>query len=407
MERSHELARRPVETNASTSDTVLICFSHLRWGFVWQRPQHLLTRAARDYRVLYVEEPVFEAGATPHLRRYAEPSGVTLLVPVLPDRLGSLDIDGAQASLIRDLLAEQPFKRLIAWYYTPMAMPFTASLPADLRVYDNMDELSAFRGASPEMLANEAQLFSCADLVFTGGRSLFEAKRGRHSDVHLFPSSIEYDHFAAARSLDPDGPADQAGIARPRLGFAGVIDERMDLGLVRCVAQARPDWQIIMVGPVVKIDPVNLPRDPNVHWLGGRPYPELPGYMAGWDCALMPFALNESTRFISPTKTPEYLAAGLPVVSTRIADVVEPYGRLGLVQIADEPEEFVAAVERCLRQPAAERRRNADAFLSLGSWDGTWASMRRLIDDGLARPSGRGARQISGEATCLAVSPAE
>ncbi|MDQ4061394.1 MAG: glycosyltransferase, partial [Pseudomonadota bacterium] len=313
----------------SAKQQLLVCFSHLRWNFVYQRPQHLLTRAARNHHVYFVEEPIFERGGTlPRLDLRPQPSGVMVAVPVLAEGSSEAEIVEAQRQLVDDLLAGRAEEHRTFWYYTPMAMAFTEHLEPDLCIYDCMDELSAFRFAPPALRTLEAKLLARADLVFTGGQSLYEAKRGRHPNIHAFPSSIDTAHFAKARRTGGRGPDDQAALPRPRLGFFGVIDERMDLDLVGRLAELRPDWQLVMVGPVVKIDPATLPRRPNVHWLGGKTYDELPAYLAGWDLGFMPFALNESTRYISPTKTPEFLAAGVPVVSTPITDVVRPYGEL-------------------------------------------------------------------------------
>jgi glycosyltransferase involved in cell wall biosynthesis len=245
-----------------------------------------------------------------------------------------------------------------------------------------MDELSAFANAPAALKALEAELFRRASVVFTGGQSLYEAKRKAHHNVHPFPSSVDVEHFAAARQMTVD-PADQAPLARPRLGFFGVIDERMDIDLIAGVAAARPAWQIVLLGPVVKVDPTVLPRRPNIRYLGPKSYAELPGYIAGWDVALLPFARNDATRYISPTKTPEYLAAGKPVVSTSIRDVVRPYGQSGLVRIADDVDAFVRACEAALAEDASARMRDADAFLRQTSWDGTWARMRNLVEAAL------------------------
>jgi UDP-galactopyranose mutase len=250
-----------------------------------------------------------------------------------------------------------------------------------------MDELSAVRGAPPGLRAAEHQLFERADLVFTGGRSLYESKRGLHPSVHLFPSSIDVQHFAQARSSQAE-PLDQAAIPHPRLGFSGVIDERMDIVLLDAVAQMRPDWQFVMLGPIVKISQAHLPKHHNVHYLGSKPYVDLPRYLAGWDAAMLPFARNESTQFISPTKTPEYLAAGLPTVSTAIADVVRPYGELGLVKIANHPEEFVAACEELMGRSEPQRQQwqsRVDEFISQSSWDQTWEHMRELLESVISR----------------------
>jgi glycosyltransferase involved in cell wall biosynthesis len=246
-------------------------------------------------------------------------------------------------------------------------------------VYDCMDELSGFAGAPPGLREQEAQLMKRADLMTTGGYSLYEAKRALHPNVHPFPSSVDVAHFRRARTATAE-PPDQASLPRPRLGFFGVIDERMDLALLAGVAAARPQWQLVLVGPVVKIDAARLPRAANVHYLGSQPYDTLPSYLAGWDVALMPFARNEATRYISPTKTPEYLAAGRPVVSTSIRDVVRPYGQRGLVRIADTVEDFVSAVEAALVEDSTARLRSADDFLRHTSWDATWAEMKSRLD---------------------------
>jgi UDP-galactopyranose mutase len=368
----------PHQSSEVTPD--LICLSHLRWDFVYQRPQHLLSRFARDRRVFFFEEPIFGDGPM-RLDVSERECGVQVVVPHLPKELVSEEaLDSVLQGMISRLFAEQKIDSHMLWYYTPMACAWTRHLKPLATIYDCMDELSAFKGASPILREREAELFKRADLVFTGGQSLYEAKRGQHPNVYAFPSSIDASHFAQARSITFD-PADQADIPHPRLGFFGVIDERLDLELLDRVAEARPDWQMVIVGPVVKIDPETLPRRSNIHYLGGKSYTELPAYLSGWDVALLLFARNESTRFISPTKTPEYLAAGRPVVSTSIRDVVRPYGQNGLVQIADTPNDFVAAIEAALADDHAERLQEIDAFLSQTSWDRTWKRMTELIED--------------------------
>jgi glycosyltransferase involved in cell wall biosynthesis len=353
----------------------VLCFSHLRWKFVFQRPQHLLVRAARQQRVFYIEEPIETEGGARLETRFED--GVRVVVPHLPRGLSPAEVAATQRGLLDELLRDEEIGRFLVWFYTPMALAFTAHLEPEVVVFDCMDELSAFKDAPPDLLAREQLLLQSADLVFTGGQSLFEAKRDRHHDIHPFPSSVDVPHFAQARTIVGD-PPDQASIASPRIGYVGVIDERMDLDLVAGLADLRRDLQIIMIGPVVKIDPATLPRRANLHWLGGKAYADLPGYLAGWDVAIMPFARNESTRFISPTKTPEFLAAGLPVVSTSIRDVVRPYGELGLVRIADSPQDFAAAVDEALHEePVTDA---ADAFLADLSWDRTWEGMCAHIE---------------------------
>ncbi len=355
----------------------IVCLCHLRWDFVFQRPQHLLSRFAKRHRVYVVEEPIHDVGIT-ELRLRRE-GGLTIVVPHLPPGLGEQTEHELLRSRLTRLLADEGVDDFALWYYTPMALPFSDHLAARVEVYDCMDELSAFRGAPPEMLTREADLIARSDLVFTGGLSLYEAKRDRHHNVHAFPSSIEYQHFATARGA-PRDPADQAGIPGPRIGFYGVVDERFDADLLGQVASARPDWQFVIIGPVVKIDPATLPCSANVHYLGQKGYQDLPAYLSGWDVAILPFARNESTRFISPTKTPEYLAAGRPVVSTPITDVVRPYGDEALVHIAEDAEAWVGGIEKALAQRSDARwLARVDAHLAGNSWDETWARMSRLM----------------------------
>jgi UDP-galactopyranose mutase len=375
---SEAVARRPA---GEFTLPALLCFSHLRWDFVYQRPQHLMSRFAQHRRAFYVEEPRFgdwDMGCDVTPRE----GGVRVVTPRLHRGLSESARVEALRAMIDNLVRVEDVTRFVAWYYTPMALPWTRHLDAHFIVYDCMDELSLFRGAPAEMVEREHELIAMADVVFTGGASLHEAKRTRNPHVHCFPSSVDADHFRQARTQQRD-PIDQANIPHPRLGFAGVIDERMDLDLVEGIAAARPEWQLVMLGPVVKIDPAQLPRRANIHYLGAKPYAELPAYMAGWDVALMPFALNEATKYISPTKTPEYLAAGLPVVSTAIRDVVNPYGAAALARIGDTVQDFIGAVEGALAQPADLRRqwlKRIDGFLSTMSWDRTHERMAALIE---------------------------
>jgi UDP-galactopyranose mutase len=387
----------PVEYEAEHSapehgPTTLICFSHLRWNFVFQRPQHLMSRFAREMNVIYWEEPI-EVGETetPFLQvREAEDSeNVRIVVPHLPKGMPE---DAREATLKRLLdghLASQ-HGALIAWYYTPMMLPFSRHLDPAVLVFDAMDELSKFKFAPVKLLDLEQELIERADVVFTGGSSLFEAKKDRHANVHCFPSSVDRAHFAKARSELFD-PADQEDLPRPRLGFYGVIDERFDTELLAKVAEMRPDWSFVMVGPVVKISEEELPKRPNIHYLGSKTYDKLPAYLSGWDVALMPFAMNESTQFISPTKTPEYLAGGKPVVSTPVKDVVRHYGALEGVKIASTAQEFVAACDEAMElshKPESGWLAEADLMLSASSWDTTQARIAGLVADVLGTRTG-------------------
>jgi UDP-galactopyranose mutase len=360
----------------------IVCFSHLRWDFVYQRPNHLMARAARRGRVFFVEEPMFEGEAGSTFAVVLR-DGVTVITPKLPVSVASAPHTSLR-KVVDDVVRLFDIAEPILWYYTPMALPWTDHLTRSGTVFDCMDHLAGFNGAPPAMVTLESALMERADLVLTGGAQLYKAKRTAHPDVHCFPSSVDVDHFASARWIETE-PADQAAIARPRLGYCGVIDERMDMDLVAGAAAAHPEWQLVMLGPVVKINPASLPRAANVHYLGPKAYAELPGYLGGWDVGIMPFAHNEATRYISPTKTPEYLSAGLTVASTTIDDVVEPYGNQGLVEIGDGAAGFIAACERALARERAAHRRLAGAFLARMSWDRTWAAIDALLEDLLDR----------------------
>ena len=384
-----------LETDPSGPDpepATLLCFSHLRWNFVFQRPQHLMSRFAREMDVIFWEEPMDigpKETAYLKVREAEDATGVRVVVPHLPEGMAE---EAREAALARLLDAHVGSIRgaLIAWYYTPMMLAFSRHITPDLTVYDAMDELSKFKFAPEHLLSFEQELIDRADILFTGGSSLYEAKKDRHDNVHCFPSSVDRCHFAKARARQFD-PADQEDLPKPRLGFYGVIDERFDTELLDKVAEMRPNWSFVMLGPVVKIADEDLPRRHNIHYLGGKTYEQLPSYLSGWDVALMPFAMNESTEFISPTKTPEYLAGGKPVVSTPIRDVVRHYGHLEGVQIASTAEEFIAGCEKALelsRNPESGWLAEADLMLSATSWDITQARMAGLVHDLLGTRAG-------------------
>lgn len=355
----------------------IICLSHLRWDFVYQRPQHLMSRFARNAKVLYFEEPIFFDGET-HLSVTLKDSNLSVCTPFInyKEEINAIKI---QRSMINNTIRKNKIENYLLWFYTPMAMEFASHLNSSVTVFDCMDELTAFKFAPPKLVDMEKRLLKKADLVFTGGQSLYNAKKGHHPNVSAFPSSIDFKHFSKARKIVQE-PDDQIRIPSPKLGFLGVIDERMDTHLLAEMADLRPDWQFVMIGPVVKISPEDLPCRGNIHYLGGKDYSELPAYLSGWDIALMPFAMNESTRFISPTKTPEYLAAGKPVISTPIQDVVSPYGDQNLVSIAKTAAEFIAEAEKIFKQENRKTwLKQVDEFLSLNSWDDTFKSMTDLI----------------------------
>lgn len=363
--------------NATSTD--LVCFSHLRWNFVYQRPQHLMTRFAKQYRTFFIEEPIYDATAESFIEVSTPYENLFVVVPhLMPGRPDEANVT-QQKELISKLFIDKQILNYFFWYYTPMALTFSDHFNPQIIVYDCMDELSAFKFAPQALKDRENELFTKADLVFTGGYSLYEAKKHKHPDVHAFPSSIDVEHFGKARKYNQD-PSDQAIIPHPRIGYFGVLDERMDFDLVEAVARRKPEWNFIMIGPIVKIDPHSLPKLPNIYYLGMKQYAELPSYISGWDVAMMPFAHNESTRYISPTKTPEYLAAGKPVVSTPIIDVLRQYGRHGLVNIAGTSEEFVRVAAMALENTDREDwLEKVDETLSQNSWDKTWQRMVYLI----------------------------
>jgi glycosyltransferase involved in cell wall biosynthesis len=369
-------SHKPVSGSTANEVPDLICFSHLRWNFVYQRPQHLLNRAAKNYRVWFIEEPIWSDKL--HMSICKQTDRMTVLVPHLPHGTNPDEALRLQRQLLDEFIARERINAFVAWYYTPMALLFSDHLQPSLTVYDCMDELSAFWGAPKQLLEQEKRLIQRAGIMFTGGYSLYEAKKNRHPHVFAFPSSIDFAHFASARKPHPD-PTDQRALANPRIGFSGVIDERFDYKLLGELAERRPEWQFVLLGPIVKINKALLPHSPNVHYLGMKAYKDLPTYFSNWDVAILPFALNESTRFISPTKTPEYLAAGLPVVSTPIRDVMRMYGSKEYVQIADSAQTFEAAIEQALASRDSGKWSAIDAFLNENSWDHTWSEMNRLM----------------------------
>lgn len=331
----------------------IIVFSHLRWNFVFQRPQHLMSRLAERYRILFIEEP--EQMPDKQDFKLSTPlPNLTVCTPMSSGNPLSFDVTATPAlrAIVREVAADHADP--LVWFYTPMALPL-------------LDEL-------------EDELLTLADIVFTGGPSLYAAKRNRHHNVHCFPSSVDTRHFRQARDKTFAHPSQHA-LPRPRLGFYGVVDERFDTGLLAQAAALRPEWQFVIVGPVVKIDPATLPQADNIHYLGQQPYSALPQFLAAWDVCLMPFALNESTRFISPTKSLEYMAAELPIVSTPVRDVVDAHG--DVVHIASGAGAFVKACEQVLAMSAEERLTMCRVMrdkLSRTSWDYTAARMGELLD---------------------------
>jgi glycosyltransferase involved in cell wall biosynthesis len=357
----------------------LICFSHLRWNFVYQRPQHILSRFSNQYVTYYVEEFIIN-DQEDGFDMYKTKENVLVVTPHLNSATFSENDKNLRVNkVIKNLFAEEEIKDYMFWYYTPMALAFTKSFRPKVIIFDCMDELSAFKFAPQELKTFEQELLDSADIVFTGGNSLYEAKKNQHHNIFSFPSSIDKTHFSQARQVITQ-PEDQKNIPYPRLGFFGVIDERFDIDLIEQAATLKPDWQFVLIGPVVKIDPATLPKNSNIHYLGGKSYQELPIYLSGWDISMIPFAINESTKYISPTKTPEYLAAGKPVVSSAINDVVYPYGENNLVHIVNDAFELIEkASEELALKDKSEWLERVDDYLDDISWDLTCSKMQKLV----------------------------
>ncbi len=362
-------------------ETHLVCFSHLSWKFVYQRPQHLLSRFTGKYAVYYIEEFVYSPEADGYTITITN-ENVTVIVPHLSSSTtGKINDAKRKERVLKGLFKAHFIQSYIFWYYTPMALAYTDKFSPIATVYDCMDELSAFKFAPPELKTFEQKLFKNADIVFTGGNNLYKAKKAQHPNIYSFPSSIDKAHFKKARDTQKEA-TDQSTIPHPRLGFYGVIDERFDIDLIRQAADAKPDWHFVLIGPVIKIDPATLPQNKNIHYLGGKSYDELPSYLSGWDIALIPFAINESTRYISPTKTPEYLAGGKPVISTAITDVVNPYHELGLVHIVQTAEDLVRIATSELSITDKDKwLTKVDEYLGAISWDATWGRMDELMQN--------------------------
>ena len=362
-------------TPEDTSSPVvpLVVLSHLRWTWVWQRPQHLISRLAAGRPVLYVEEPVAVPDC-PAPRIVSEAAGPVERVWLEVPGDGRLLFGDRRAASYAALLADwvgARFDRCDVWLYTPMALDVAEALQPRALVYDVMDDLASFKGAPTGIALLQRRVLEQADLVFTGGRSLHRGVVAhRPHRTYLFPSGVETAHYATSRSL-------RRPHERLVAGYVGVIDERLDLDLVDKLAVSLPDWEVRMAGPVTKIDEDTLPRRDNITYLGMQPYAALPEVMAGFDVALMPFAINDATRSISPTKTLEYLAAGLPVVSTRVPDVVADFGEV--VHLAETGVEFADACRQVVTHSREARDRKLAPIQKRHEWDSIAAEMSSLM----------------------------
>lgn len=401
--------------NTSESAYGLICISHLRWDFVWQRPQHILSRLAKQQPILFVEEPITSLDAdTPYLQILSpEETGtpnVTVVRLIQPADahhwIGHGDplTQATYARLLQQHLAHDRTRDRVLWLYTPMAVDFVDAIPHQLMVFDVMDQLAKFKGAPAELVEKDEQALHRADIVLTGGVSLYRDKRRYNPHTYLFPSGVEVEHFSrAANSANFPCPPEFQDLTGPILGYFGVIDERMDLALIEQVAHMHPDWHIVLIGPVVKIDPQDLPQAPNLHYLGMRNYNQLPAYLAHFDVGLIPFALNEATQYLSPTKTLEYMAAHKPIVSTPIHDVVELYGEV--VRVGTTPDLFVHQIESALSGESDVRHAQRTALLKLNTWDHITDSIIGLLRQEFSAKTRRTAVMMSSLLAKNAVRP--
>jgi len=394
-------ARNAAAASTGTGRYGIVVFSHLRWGFVWQRPQQFLSRFAKKHRILFVEEPIFDlpASAEPRIDYHKVMPNVTVLAPHfppawsrsrnLPQMLRSMTRQGIEA-----LNEDGDFDRPLLWYYSPMDSAWSLGVIENRGVvYDCMDELSKFSGAPKSLIKNESRLIDYADVVFAGGYELGESKAKVHPNVHTFGCGVEFEHFNRATEPDTIIPPDIDFVARPILGWFGVVDERVDYAMVGEMARMRPDWSFAMIGPVVKVDPNLLPHAPNLFWLGGRDYQVLPNYCKAFDVCMMPFAMNASTQFINPTKGLEYMATGRPIVSTPVRDVVRQWS--DIIRVVGNATEFVAAAAAALAEKGVDQRIPRGIELAKqNSWETTVGKLQDLIDSAIAKDDRRSAKNL-------------
>lgn len=390
----------PVSGSGRHARLSIIAHSHLRWDFVWQRPQQVLSRLAQHHPVLFVEDAV--DGNGPARIELSQPlDNLVRAVPVVPGC--SRDSVDATCASILPLLARElrshpllapRFATPVQWFYSPLTAPaFIGRFGALGAVYDCMDELANFRFAPPDIEARERFLLARCGVVFTGGYGLYESRSRQHANTHFHGCGVDVDHFGKARCEQTVVPAELAALAQPILGYFGVIDERLDYRLIERLADDLPHASIVMIGPVAKVDPATLPRRGNIHWLGQRAYADLPTLVKGFDVCLMPFAINAATRYINPTKTLEYMAAARPIVSTAIAEVIRNF--TPVVQVAGDADAFVRLVAKAARAPDPARIAAGIALAHAASWDSIVAQMRAHmlgLADGVADGVAKSAR---------------
>ncbi|RYG63002.1 glycosyltransferase family 1 protein, partial [bacterium] len=328
------MAFASLSSTLSAPSYPVIVHCHLRWDFVWQRPQQFLSRLSKKHRILFVEGPTLhDEEMEPCFTLTPAPDfpNVTIMQTHFP---ASRFHDGAWVDAERRRLVDEAikgplkgkFERPVQWFYDPMAVEsHLGHHNAVATVYDCMDELSQFKFAPPVLIERERLLLAAADVVFAGGRKMWQSKSRHNPNAHFYGCGVDIAHFGKARLSSCEMPEDIRHLSGPILGYFGVVDERMDYDLIAKLSEANPAWNIAIIGPTAKVNPDDFPRAANIHWLGGRDYSELPSYTKAFDVALMPFALNEATEYINPTKALEYMATATPIISTPVPDVVSNF----------------------------------------------------------------------------------
>jgi len=385
-------------------DYPIVVHSHLGWDWVWQRPQQFLSRLSRKHRILFVEQhPLFtdKTDEAPRniIRQLSDYPNITVLQMQFPKDGGDAAwMEEQRRQLLRKALRGPlagKFDKPVQWFYDPMAVATFGNFLDEIAVvYDCMDELSKFKFADPELVQRERLLLSMADVVFTGGRKMYESKIRYNDNCHFYGCGVDVDHYSKARSRHTALPEDIANLEGPVLGYFGVVDERMDYELIERLADANPNWHIVIVGPTAKVDPNDLPQRENIHWMGGRDYAQLPAYTKGFDVCMMPFALNESTEYINPTKALEYMAGGKPIVSTAVPDVVSNFSQV--VKIAASQDEFITLCEAILARPDQVAIERGLKMAQANTWDAIVAKLEGHINDVL-KSQAEAARVASGQ----------
>lgn len=371
-----------------SSDFPIVVHSHLGWDWVWQRPQQFLSRLSARHRVLFVEGPVPVEGiaaANMTLREVPDFPNIVVVQMQMPAKRWSDGawVDKERRRLVQSVLAGplgQSFANPVQWFYDPMAVTaFAGHLNERALVYDCMDQLSQFKGAPPELVKRERELLAVADVVFAGGPKMWAAKREHNSNCFSYGCGVDVKHFGKARKATTPLPFDVAQLRGKVLGYFGVVDERMDYELVAALADHDPGWHVVIVGPTAKVDRKDFPERPNLHWLGGRDYAQLPAYAKAFDVCLMPFAINEATEYINPTKALEYMATATPIVSTAVQDVVLQFS--DVVRVADSHAGFIAFCEREAHRPTASRVRRGLQLARRNTWDSIVAQLEMHVED--------------------------